>query len=102
MRTMLKTLLACGVAMAVAGPASAHGKVRVVVHAPQPYYAAVVHMAPRYVQAPVYVDYRPVYDDPYLQDRRAWRAHRREWRHRHGHGHGYGHRHHGCRDHWRH
>ncbi len=98
MRTILKTLLACGLALAVAGPAAAHGKVRVVVQAYQPYYPAVVHVAPRYVQAPLYVDYGPVYGDPYLHERRAWRAQRREWRHRHGHGH----RHHGCRDHWRH
>jgi len=65
MKTTLKALLACALALAVAGPAAAHTKVRVYVEAPDPYYPHVVHVAPHYAPPPVYVDYRPVYYDPY-------------------------------------
>lgn len=74
----LKALLACAFALAVASPASAHNKVRVYVQAPDYYYPPVVHVAPRYVHAPVYVGHQPVYYDPYWQDRRERRALRRE------------------------
>lgn len=55
----LKALLACALALAMAGPAAAHTSVRAYVQAPDPYYPHVVHVAPHYAPPSVYVDYRP-------------------------------------------
>lgn len=97
MKTFAKALAAGAIALAAAGPASAHTSVRVHVGVPQPYYSAypdyppVVQVQPRYVAVPVYREYQRVYVDPRWDDRGAWRyRHHGYWRHHHHrHGHGY-------------
>jgi len=95
MKLFSKALAASILALAVAGPAWAHGQVRVRVAVAPYYYRPVVQVVPRYAPPPVYY----VVADPAWDGRRgvAWRH---EMRHRgHGHHHHH-HRHH--RQHSRH
>lgn len=94
MKLFSTTLAAGTLALAVAGPALAHGQVRVRVAAAPYYYPPVVQVVPRYAPPPVYY----VVADPAWEARRdmAWRyayRHRGHGRHHHHHHHGHHGRH---------
>ncbi len=80
MKLFSTALIASTLALAVAGPALAHDRVRVRVVAAPYYYPPVVQMVPRYAPPPVY----------YVVAEPAWRhevRHRKHGRHHHRHRH---------------
>jgi hypothetical protein len=85
-----KALSAGAIALALSGPASAHGQVRVRVAAVPYGYPPVVRVVPRYAPPPVYY----VVAEPDWDARRDGYRYRGHWRHhrhhRHHHHHGYG------------